>query len=94
MLKRETALNLSQAIETAKRETARLTGLKVSSVIGARRNEDNGLWDITMELLERSAIPDSMDLLGLYDVMLDSNGDVVEVERKGHRKRGDAYQER
>jgi hypothetical protein len=94
MMKREAVLSLPQAIEAAKRETAQLTGLKVSSVIGARRNEENGLWEITMELLERRAIPDSMDLLGVYDVMLNGNGEVVEVERKGHRKRGDTDQER
>lgn len=91
MMKRASLLSLSQAVETAKKEASLLTSLKVSSVVGARRDEGSGLWYITMELLERKAIPDSMDLLGVYEVKLTDSGEVVDIERKGHRKRGDTH---
>jgi hypothetical protein len=43
-----------------------------------------------VELVERRAIPDSMDLLGLYEVITDDTGNVQTFRRVGMRKRGDA----
>ena len=42
--------------------------------------------------LERKAIPDTMDVLGLYEVRLDSEGTLLGFERKKLRKRGETQE--
>ena len=49
---------------------------------------DDG-WTVSIEVLERKAIPDTMDILGLYEVVLNNEGDLLSLERKKLRKRGD-----
>ena len=48
---------------------------------------------MTLEALERRAIPDTMDILGIYEVHLDNNGSFLSFERKRLRKRGDTKEE-
>ena len=42
-----------------------------------------------MELLEKKSIPDSMDILGIYEVVIDEGGQLISLDRKGLRRRGD-----
>jgi len=44
--------------------------LDVSKVIGVSRTEDG--WLLSIEVIERKAIPDTQDLLGTYEVHLDN----------------------
>jgi hypothetical protein len=46
-------------------------------------------WKVVVELLERTGIPDRMDILGIYEAKMDAQGNLVSYERKGLRKRGD-----
>ncbi|HEX7474723.1 MAG TPA: gas vesicle protein GvpO [Dehalococcoidales bacterium] len=46
-------------------------------------------WTVCIEELERKGIPDTMDILGLYEINLDNEGDLLSVDRKKLRKRGD-----
>ena len=48
---------------------------------------DDG-WTLSIEVLERKAIPDTMDILGLYEITMNNNGDLLGLERKKLRKRG------
>ena len=80
---------LKEVIENAKRGVGDLTTLKINTVISASKDEESGLWHVMMELLEKESVPDSMDLLGIYEVHLDEEGEIVEFERRGMRKRGD-----
>jgi len=41
------------------------------------------------EVLERQAIPATMDILGVYAVRLDNEGNLLSFERKRLRKRGE-----
>ena len=43
---------------------------------------------MTLEAVERKAIPETMDVMGLYDVSLDGEGNLIGLERKRLRKRG------
>ena len=45
--------------------------------------------DISLEALERKAIPDTMDILGIYEVSVDSECNLLCFERKRLRKRGE-----
>lgn len=64
-----------------------LVHLKVSGVIAVSRVQDG--WRVTVELVERSAIPDGQDLLGVYEVRLDQEGGMVGYERVRVRRRSD-----
>jgi len=46
-----------------------------------------------LEAVERKAIPDTMDVLGLYEIRLDSEGNLQNFERKKLRKRGETAEE-
>ena len=51
--------------------------------------ELEGEWRITVEALERRSIPDSMDLLGRYEIRLNKNGELIGWRQKIIRKRCD-----
>ncbi len=78
---------LSQAIKIAQHELPELLHLKISGVIGGFRKEDG--WHLTVEMVERHALPDSQDLLGVYEVILDDEGRIMHYERKRVRRRNE-----
>lgn len=80
--------SLAEVLETTREELRSLTGLRLSTTIGTARS-DKG-WLITVELVERASVPDSMDLLATYEVHVDREGHVIEFKRKGLRKRLDS----
>lgn len=57
------------------------------TVIGVEQKE--GEWKVTVEALERKAIPDTQDLLGRYEIRLDKNGELIGWTQKMIRKRSD-----
>jgi len=50
-------------------------------------------WAVSLEALERKAIPDTMDVLGLYEVRLDGEGNLLDFQRKKLRKRGETQED-
>lgn len=68
-----------------------LTHLKVSNVIEASKKADE--WHVTVELIERKAIPDTQDLLGVYEAVLDEQGNLLSYQRKKVRRRSDTMEE-
>jgi hypothetical protein len=84
-------MNVDKIIKKAQDEFARLSKLPVNTVIGLSKAE--GEWVISLEAVERRAIPDTMDVLGLYEVRLDSEGNLLGFERKKLRKRGDTEED-
>jgi hypothetical protein len=79
-------IQMSDAIDTALRTLA-ITKLKVSSIISAAKADDG--WRVAVELVERAAVPDTGDLLGIYEVQLNQAGDVTRYERTRVRRRND-----
>jgi hypothetical protein len=51
--------------------------------------EVKGEWRVTVEALERKAVPDSQDLLGRYEIRLNKNGELIGWTQKIIRKRCD-----
>ncbi len=80
-------MGMNEAITRAKEDLTRLTNLKFDSLVGV--SEDEGSWRIAMELLERKSIPDTSDILGVYEARVDSDGKVMSFNRIRVRKRGD-----
>jgi hypothetical protein len=63
-------------------------GNKPDEGVTSLSRSENG-WTVCVEELERKGIPDTMDILGLYEINMNDAGDLVSVERKSLRKRGD-----
>ena len=82
-------MKLKEVIEKAKKGIGELTTLKLNTVIGASKDEERKAWIVKMELIEKTSIPDGMDVLGTYEVQLSDEGEIIGFERKGLRKRMD-----
>jgi hypothetical protein len=80
-------MNAEQIINKAQEEFARVSKLPVNAVIGLSKIDEG--WAISLEALERKAIPETMDVLGVYEVCVDADGGLLRFERKRLRKRGE-----
>ena len=81
------AKSMQQLIEKAREELSKITGLELSSTLGAVKEEKG--WKVTLEMIEKHSLPDQMDILAVYDVILDNDGSVIEFNRTRLRKRVD-----
>ena len=84
-------MNVDEVTKKAQEDFARLSKIPVDGVIG-RSKTDEG-WVVSLEALERRAIPDTMDVLGLYEIRLDDEGNLLGFDRKKLRKRGETEEE-
>ena len=82
---------MHQLIEIAREELSKVTGLELSTTLGMSKDERG--WRVSMEMIEKHSIPDQMDILAVYDVILDDNGKMVEFNRTRLRKRVDTNTE-
>lgn len=82
-------INLEEIIDKGREKIAKLTGLKPVAVVEVNP-VDQDRWSLKVELLEREGIPNTMDLIGLYDVDLDDTGNILSYSRVDLRKRGDS----
>lgn len=81
------ALTISQLVEQAREELSKLTGLELSTTLGTVKDEKG--WHVTVEMIEKHSLPDGMDILATYEVLLDNDGKVFEFNRTNLRKRID-----
>jgi len=81
------ALGIGKVIQKARSELNDLTGLEISSTVGAEKGEDG--WVVTMEAVEKRSIPDGMDILAIYETRLDAEGNMQDFRRTKMRKRID-----
>ena len=84
-------MNASEIAKRAQEEFTRLGKSPANGVTGASRTEKG--WIVMLEGLERKAIPDTMDVLGIYELHLDNEGNLLDFDRKKLRKRGETNQE-
>ncbi|MBU1262320.1 gas vesicle protein [bacterium] len=81
------AKSVYELIEKAREELSKMTGLELSTTLGAVKEEKG--WKVTLEMVEKHSIPDQMDILAIYNVILDDDGNVIEFNRIRLRKRVD-----
>lgn len=79
-------MNAEEAIKKGIENISVLAKLSVERVVGVSRMDSQ--WVVSVEGLERKSIPETMDVLGRYDVLLDEDGALVSFERKSLRYRG------
>jgi len=84
-------MNANEVVEKAQQEFVRLGKTPADGVTGLSKTEEG--WTVLLEALERKAIPDTMDILGLYELHLDNEGNLLDLARKKLRKRGETNEE-
>jgi hypothetical protein len=78
-----------QVAGTAADQLSQLTGKALEGVTGVERDEDEG-WRVTVEVLELRRIPESTDVLALYEVDADEKGNLMGYRRVRRYSRGAA----
>lgn len=81
-----------RAAAVAVEKLSQLTGLKPSSVVGVLRDGEVG-WTVGVEMVEKKSIPESMDVLALYEVKVSNEGELLGFTRTRLRKRMDTESE-
>ena len=76
-----------QIAQQAKEQLQALTNLKAETV-SSLSHEGEG-WQVVLEMVEMKYVPDTMDVLGSYEVLLDAEGNVVSYARTRRYHRGD-----
>ena len=76
-----------ELIESAKKQLADLTGFKEPAGIGFKKEKED--WMVTCEIIEKKSIPEGMDIIGTYEVQLNTKGDLLGYEKTAMRKRVD-----
>ena len=80
-----TGSGVGEMAERVKKELSQLTGLQPSGLTGI--SEENGEMTMKLEMLEKKSIPDSQDVLGIYEVRLTPDGKIKQFTRIRLRKR-------
>jgi hypothetical protein len=65
----------------AKEELQALTGLKAETVSSVQKQGDH--WDVTVDMIEMHMTPNSRDVLAIYDVQIDTEGNILGYRRMG-----------
>ena len=83
-------MNANEIVAKAREEFICLGKKPADGITGLSKTEEG--WSILLEALERKAIPDTMDVLGLYELHLDNDGHLLSLDRKKLRKRGETQE--
>lgn len=75
-----------EAARRAVRRVEALTGLEPEGVVSLEPN-DRG-WKVGVEVVEMERIPNSTDVMAVYQVELDQSGELVGYERADRHIRG------
>lgn len=76
----------SQVAAAAASELLQLTGKQAEGVTGLERTEDG--WTVQVEVVEVRRIPDTTDVLALYEVTTDDHGGLLGYRRVRRYARG------
>ncbi|MCT9090055.1 gas vesicle protein [Streptomyces sp. ASQP_92] len=77
-----------EVVRGAGAQLAELVGMAAESVSSFERTEDG--WQLRIEVLELSRVPDTMSLLASYEVELDPYGELTGYRRLRRYERGRA----
>jgi hypothetical protein len=69
-----------EAIRSAREVIAEVTGKQPEGISAVNRSDDGG-WAISLDVVELVRVPSSTDLLATYEVSLDADGGLVDMER-------------
>ncbi|PSQ04512.1 hypothetical protein BRC97_11040 [Halobacteriales archaeon QS_6_71_20] len=69
-----------------------VVGYPLSGITSIDRDEDS--WIVAVEVIERSSVPDTQDILGRYEITLDDDRTVTGFRRTDRYRRDDMEQDR
>jgi hypothetical protein len=78
-------ITAASAARHARNEFEELTQTPVDRIAGVERTDEG--WRITVEGLELRRVPETMDVLGVYELELDKDGNVKSWHRTGRHHR-------
>ena len=73
----------------ARAELQELIGRPVTAVLGVERRDD-GDWALELETLELPRVPETTSLMGIYEVVVAEDGEILEFRRTRRYHRGQA----
>ncbi len=76
----------SEVAAGAARELTELTGYELEGVVGVDRSDDG--WKVRLEIVELHRIPQSTDLLAVYEVDMDADAEMGGFRRVHRYYRG------
>jgi hypothetical protein len=79
-------VQVGDLVQEARRQVSELTGLRAETVTGLSRVGDDR-WVVTVEMLELSRVPNTMDVLGTFEVTLSEKGELLGLRRLGRHRR-------
>jgi hypothetical protein len=79
-------VHIGDLAQQARRQVSELTGLQAETVTGLNRAGDDR-WVVTVEALELARVPNTMDVLGTFEVTMSDDGEMLGFRRLGHRRR-------
>jgi hypothetical protein len=89
---RPSRLTAVQVAQHVRRALGEITGLEAECVTALEPHED-GRWKATVEVLELPRIPETDDVLGTYEALVDAAGEVVRYQRVRRYARSRSLQE-
>lgn len=84
-------LDSRKAAALAARHVREMAGHEPEGLTLLERTDDG--WRVGIEVLESARIPDSTDILAVYEVVLDKEGELVSYRRERRYHRGRAQEE-
>jgi len=84
-------MEIKDIVENAKNKLVEFTGFTAPSAIGV--NKEGEVFRVIIEITERPSPASSLEMLGIYEVCLDVDGNLIGYERTQLRKRGDPQRE-
>jgi hypothetical protein len=73
-------------VHAAREQLSELLGRPVEAVLSVDR--EHGSWLVTAQVVELSRIPNTTDVLGEYEALVDRDGEVVRYARRSRYHRG------
>lgn len=78
----------TEIARSAARELLELTGKQPEGITGLERTEDGDGWNVQVEVVEVRRIPDTTDVLALYEITTDERGRLQGYRRLKRYARG------
>ncbi|WP_227380741.1 gas vesicle protein GvpO [Haladaptatus halobius] len=88
----ESEIDVVDARDIGRAPTTDLVGSPLDGVVEVEDHEDR--WRVVADMVERSAIPDTQDILGRYVINLDMTGNVRGYDRAGRYRRENVGKQR
>jgi hypothetical protein len=78
-------MRTSELVKLAKEEIVSMTGLELENIAAVKKDGDT--WVLQADMLELKITPDTQDVLGVYEVVLDTDANVLNYRRIGRYHR-------